>query len=244
MSNLKIVLVNDHPPTYATPFDHLGMEISTDFENCDLDEVGLLVFTGGSDVSPSVYGEKAHPSTFANPRRDAVEVPLAKEAIAQGIPIAGICRGSQLMCALAGGRLVQDISGHGRPHPVIARYPGGEVEEISVSSSHHQMQYPFVLPEDDYDVLAWSKEPLSYYYRFGDEEILRHQAKSQLKMEPDVVWYPKIKALAAQYHPEWMERNSDGFKYFQLLVDHYLVPLIEERNGPIVDGKETNTAIG
>ena len=34
----------------------------------------IVFFTGGEDVSPSLYGEKAHRTTFANKKRDIVEM--------------------------------------------------------------------------------------------------------------------------------------------------------------------------
>lgn len=209
------------------------------------DELGLVVFTGGSDVSPSLYGASAHRSTFNNPSRDEEETAIARIAMKHNIPLAGICRGSQFLCVMAGGKLIQDISGHGATHLATARYPDGTIKEIEVSSSHHQMQYPFELPEDSYDVLAWSNEQRSSYYRFDAEKtVLRDGASKQLKMEPDVIWYPGINALAAQYHPEWMRSESDGFKYFQTLVNHYLKPLIEERDVTIIRGKTTDKAAG
>ena len=38
-----------------------------------IEDADMLQFTGGSDVTPSLYGEKAHPTTYNNPGRDRIE---------------------------------------------------------------------------------------------------------------------------------------------------------------------------
>jgi gamma-glutamyl-gamma-aminobutyrate hydrolase PuuD len=206
-------------------------------------EIGLVVFTGGSDISPHLYNRTKHHSTYNAPHRDKVEVEVFEKALAAGIPMAGICRGAQFLCAMAGGQVVQDITGHaGANHLLTARWPDGRVTEVEVTSSHHQMQNPYGLSIEEYDVLAWSTETRSHHYITDAETKIEAAQGGLLRNEPDVVWYPKIKALAAQYHPEWMEENSDGVQYFRSLVDHYLVPLIKEPND--TEGTATSQAVG
>src|SRR5689334_22715175 len=63
-----------------------------------LDTVDGLVLTGGEDITPSHYGEAAHPTVVdAHAARDAIELALATEARARGIPTLAICRGLQLV---------------------------------------------------------------------------------------------------------------------------------------------------
>jgi anthranilate/para-aminobenzoate synthase component II len=250
MSNLKgkkILVVNDHGPTYYKPFEFLGLECVRDHRvlETDPEDIALIVFTGGHDVSPSLYGKNAHPNTSSSMDRDIEETQVFEIAQENEIPMAGICRGAQFLCVMAGGKLVQDITGHHENHTVSAAYPDGITREIVVSSSHHQMQYPFSMVEDSYEVLAWGEEGRSEHYAFDDDNIiLQAKADFLLNMEPDVVWYPQIKALAAQYHPEWMREDTDGFKYFQLLVASHLVPLMKERYDDDTPGKETLTSAG
>ena len=74
-------------------------------EMCD----GIL-FTGGHDVSPSVYGEEVKPVCGqCCPERDRMEVLLLKEALAANKAVLGICRGIQLINAALGGTLYQDL---------------------------------------------------------------------------------------------------------------------------------------
>lgn len=108
-----------------------------------------LIMAGGSDLDPAVYGAEPDPrTTGVRPARDAGEVALLRAAIAADLPTLGICRGMQLMSAVAGGMLVQHVEGHrGGPgvylrHPVttvpgtrLAGILGGSTE---VPSYHHQ----------------------------------------------------------------------------------------------------------
>ncbi len=76
--------------------------------------VGLcdgLVLSGGTDVSPQVYGETPlDPAWAGDPPRDAYERALITAALATRRPILGVCRGAQIVNAALGGRLYQDIS--------------------------------------------------------------------------------------------------------------------------------------
>ena len=69
-----------------------------------------IVFTGGEDIDPNLYGEDFHPSVeFVSFERDAFEKALYEKAFAKKIPMLGICRGMQMINALAGGDLYQDL---------------------------------------------------------------------------------------------------------------------------------------
>ena len=59
-----------------------------------LDALDAIVFTGGSDVDPELYGEEAHPQTFGIHRlRDDAELGLLRAALDRDMPVLGICRG-------------------------------------------------------------------------------------------------------------------------------------------------------
>jgi len=228
LNNKKILVINDHGPSYFTPFAFLGAEYTQDTSllSSDPDSICLVVFTGGSDVNPELYGKSKHRYTSDNPSRDMEEVEFYSLALGYNIPMAGICRGAQFLCAMAGGTVVQDVTNHCRDHSILVNCPvSGEIKEIGVTSSHHQMQYPYDLPTDNYEVLGWGASPRSNHYGLDQETTVELQdASDNLKEEPDIVYYPVIKSLAVQFHPEWMDESSDGVKLFQSLVTKYLVP--------------------
>jgi putative glutamine amidotransferase len=75
-----------------------------------LDQVDGVLISGGDDVDPRRYGEEPHPTVKAiPPAHDDFEIALARTALAEGVPILGICRGSQVLAVADGGALVQDI---------------------------------------------------------------------------------------------------------------------------------------
>jgi putative glutamine amidotransferase len=75
-----------------------------------VDALDGLLMQGGADVSPTSYGQKAlRPEWAGDIRRDKYEMELLEGFLAQGKPVLGICRGSQLLNVAFGGTLYQDI---------------------------------------------------------------------------------------------------------------------------------------
>jgi putative glutamine amidotransferase len=72
-----------------------------------------LMLTGGDDVAPPLYGDRAHSTVVeAEPGRDEFEIALVLAARDRRLPIFAICRGIQVMNVACGGTLVQDIPSH------------------------------------------------------------------------------------------------------------------------------------
>lgn len=69
-----------------------------------------MLFSGGEDVDPDLYGErKHHESVHVERERDEFELALLNSAIDHRLPILGICRGIQLINVRFGGTLYQDL---------------------------------------------------------------------------------------------------------------------------------------
>ena len=69
-----------------------------------------LLFTGGQDVEPALYGEEKE--AFCGeccPERDAMESKLLAIALGRDVPVFGICRGIQFINVALGGTLYQDL---------------------------------------------------------------------------------------------------------------------------------------
>jgi putative glutamine amidotransferase len=182
--------------------------------NCD-----ALVIWGGADISPTIYGEPVGPRTGASEElsyRDKVEVAAVEAAIKTGIPLIGVCRGAQLLCAMAGGKLVQDVQGHMGSHTMRTN----DGRSIVTTSVHHQMMYPWTLDEDKYDIIAWSAHPLSKTYMGVDVNNMLDFNGAVI--EPEIVYFHNINALAIQGHPEFDDPDSEFVKYCNNLVREYL----------------------
>jgi putative glutamine amidotransferase len=115
-----------------------------------------IIFTGGSDLDPGLYGESAHPETFGIHRlRDEAELALLRAALASDLPLLGICRGIQVLNVGLGGDLhqhVPELVGHdGHKNDPPGQFLEHEVhlragtrlaavlgEHTTVVSHHHQ----------------------------------------------------------------------------------------------------------
>ena len=115
-----------------------------------LDALDAVVFTGGSDLDPEFYGEKAHPETVGIVRmRDEAELALLRAALDRDMPVLGICRGIQVLNVGLGGDLEQHLEGHRHDPPGefvqhdVAIEPDTRLaqmlgEHTTVMSHHHQ----------------------------------------------------------------------------------------------------------
>lgn len=74
----------------------------------DIDGVDGIVIGGGDDISPTLYGGQLRAESRLDPDRDRMERRLVEESMAQGKPVLGICRGSQMLNVALGGDLDQD----------------------------------------------------------------------------------------------------------------------------------------
>ena len=76
------------------------------FDRCS----GLLL-TGGEDVYPAWYGKEADTARCGefDHYRDTLEMKLIKKAIAEKMPVMGVCRGMQILNVALGGSLYVDI---------------------------------------------------------------------------------------------------------------------------------------
>jgi putative glutamine amidotransferase len=75
-----------------------------------LDAVDGMIFSGGSDLDPELYGADAHAETSGVVReRDDFELALMQAALARDLPVLAICRGSQVLNVALGGELEQHV---------------------------------------------------------------------------------------------------------------------------------------
>jgi putative glutamine amidotransferase len=120
-----------------------------------LDRLDGLLFSGGSDLDPELYGQEAHAETNGVvTERDRAEIALLQAALQRDMPVLAVCRGSQVLNVARGGDLVQhlpDVVGdetHKHTPGVFADHDvdlvsGTRVQQIlgdhaPVKSHHHQ----------------------------------------------------------------------------------------------------------
>ena len=176
-----------------------------------------LLLAGGEDVDPSFYdAPKKDEIEKTDPDRDRVELLLARWAVAEQMPILGICRGHQLLNVTLGGTLYQDIQtemgidelhdnrGRGpgfrqqRPHQVILEPDSRIARELGavlwVNSLHHQA---VATPGEGLRVVGLSPE--------GVIEAM------ELEGHPF--------AITVQWHPEMLADDDLMLRIFRLFVE-------------------------
>lgn len=88
----------------------LELHLDTDRAADIIARVDGVLFTGGGDVDPALFGEAPHETFSASEAgRDAFEIELAKRAVEASLPVLAICRGMQVVNVAFGGSLVQDV---------------------------------------------------------------------------------------------------------------------------------------
>ena len=168
-----------------------------------------LLLPGGGDMDPKFYGQERIPACGEpNLLRDAAEPLLLRAFLAADKPVLGICRGIQVMNAVLGGDLYQDIkpfehlphNGHwAKVHTVtvrrgtlLSRILGQDT--VLVNSQHHQA-VDRVAPS--FTLAALSED--------GIVEAIE---------KPDARF-----CLGVQWHPEWL---SDADPAMQSLFDAFV----------------------
>ena len=177
-------------------------------------DIDLVLFTGGEDVDPGIYNQNVGKRTHINKSRDKKEMDTFYKFQNHSFML-GICRGSQMLTTLSGAKLIQHVEGHCKDHSMIVR---GSMR-YNITSSHHQMLYPFDLNEKDYELVAYSEYFQSNTYLNGDNEEIK-LAKNFL--EPEIVYYKNTNALCIQGHPEWSHCERRTSNMCLNLIDKYL----------------------
>jgi putative glutamine amidotransferase len=153
----------------------------------ELDEMGGLLLTGGSDIAPEFLRQEIVDPCLVEDvdlERDRWEFEAVQNALARGLPIFAICRGLQVLNVALGGTLKLDISGHRlaeqKDHDIQPlRCDAKPVHRFEkVNSAHHQAVDRL---GEGLQVEAWC----------ATDDIVE-----QMRLRD----YPF--ALAVQYHPE------------------------------------------
>lgn len=172
----------------------------------------LMILWGGGDISPAIYGHapqgRTGPSVPSD--RDTLEMNCIDAAQALEIPILGICRGAQMLCAYGGGELFQHVDNHAGGTHMIEDIYGNEVRS---NSTHHQQ----MIPAEHHLVLAWTMEPQAKHRVYAGNRPNMAEFP-----EVEIIYCPEFTGLAVQGHPEYLGRNEPFSKYVVNLMSEYL----------------------
>lgn len=200
-------------------------------QGCDgakgLDDADIVLFTGGEDVDPQLYGEVCMSKTHFNTVRDQKEMAIFEAAVQRKLPMVGICRGGQFLNVMNGGKMWQHVTNHTGTHLARIEIPpfNGTVEKpirrtINVTSTHHQM----MRPTDDAIIVATANvamEKMSPGY---------HRVGKGNEADPDieVVYYDDTHCLCFQPHPELRNCPSECVDFFEECMENFIYPHIPD----------------
>lgn len=146
-----------------------------------------VLLPGGGDLSPSTYGQQAQSEALydVDPEQDAMDLAVARWAVAAHVPLLAICRGMQVLNVALGGTLEQDMPSPHRQTVTSLDVEDGTTlakilgrRELQISCFHHQRV----------ERLA---DPLRAVARAGDGTV----EAAELRLDPGFM-------LAVQWHPE------------------------------------------
>lgn len=195
----------------ASMFTRRGATIARGSDSCN-----IVVFTGGADVCPLLYGELPITGTQVNLARDRVDIAGFK-AVHPGVPKLGICRGAQFLNVMCGGRLWQDVDNHAMrgTHAVYDSLLG--LADLKVTSTHHQMMIPQL--NLGYEFLSARCSTTKKGH--GRSELNESAPLEEFYDDCEGVYYDNFNCLCYQPHPEYGDKATEDyfFNAAEMLLD-------------------------
>ena len=185
-----------------------------------------VLFAGGNDLNPSLYGEEESPLTIGvSDARDKVETFLMQWTLADNKPLLAICRGTQLLNDHCGGRVNQDLK---------TQFPGATDHELSThkQSYEHVAHQLKVAPESRLaSIIGDVSLEANTHHHQGVKKLghgLRATAWSEDGVIEGIENPSKSFVLGLQCHPEGLHENDEKwaavFRAFALEASKQVVP--------------------
>jgi putative glutamine amidotransferase len=200
------------PLAYVRAVEHAGgrplvVPPSEDGLEETLDALDGVIFSGGGDLDPELYGAEPHEETdMPRTERDAAELRLPGAALDRDMPVLAICRGSQLLNVARGGDLEQHLP-EAVGHEQHRHDPG--------SFSDHDVK---VAADSRLGGLLGDRAPVKSHHHQGYGRIgsgLREVAWAEDGVVEGLEDADKRFALGVLWHPE----EGEDFALFQGLVE-------------------------
>lgn len=164
---------------------------------------GVLLTGSPSNVHPSHFGEDVlNPALPLDPLRDSWTLPLIRLALARGLPVFAICRGTQEINVALGGSLhqaVHDVPGHDDHRP-----PQGAPAAVAYGPAH-----PVTVEPGGVLARLWAEPQFTVnsvhgqaVNRLADGLRVEARAPDGLIEAFSVASSPGF-SLCLQWHPEW-----------------------------------------
>lgn len=178
------------------------------------DTCDAFLFTGGQDVSPSLYGHETSPNCGELcDARDKMEETLLRLVLGLDKPVLGICRGIQLINAALGGTLYQDLP---------TECPSNIEHHMSPPYDRPIHSVSIVRDSPLFSLLRADALPVNSYHHQAVDELapaLKPMAYSEDGLVEAVYMPGKKFVWAVQWHPEFSYTNDkNSLKLFKKFV--------------------------
>lgn len=192
----------------------IPVSLSSHHAHLLLEKLDGLLLSGGGDIHPQFSPGPPHPLIAdIDPERDALELELARLAVARGKALLGICRGCQVLNVALGGTLYTHLPDQ-LPGALRHDLPGAErrtlahsirlrkgsrlahilgKETIAVNSLHHQGVDRL---GNGLQANAWSEDGLIEGIEAPDHPFI----------------------IGVQWHPEWLTDQEPMRRLFQAWI--------------------------
>lgn len=169
-----------------------------------------LLLTGGHDIFPGLYGQTPIPACGAPcAQRDEMETALFRLLFALDKPVLGICRGLQLINAVMGGTLYQDLP---TQHPSAVEHHQKPPYDVGI----HQVT--LVQNSPLHALLGQEQLTVNSYHHQAIKTLapgLQAMAVSEDGLVEAIYLPDKPFVWAVQWHPEFsLHSNSSSRKIF------------------------------
>jgi putative glutamine amidotransferase len=179
-----------------------------------LDPLNGILFTGGNDLDPQLYGEAYHAKAEPiDPLRQDFELALMAEVERRRIPTLAVCLGCQLMNVYRGGSLFQFL-------PDIPRDPNIEHRNVNRSNPRHAVKLVAdtvtAAAIGHVDVNANTAHKQSIHKAGKDLRITATAPDGVIEgiEDPDLPLF-----VGVQWHPERLYKEPEHLALFKLLVE-------------------------
>jgi len=189
--------------------------VDDEFVGVQIANVDGIVFSGGEDIHPGLYGGELRSSAHRiDPHRDRYESALMKAALEAGKPLLCVCRGMQLLNVVCGGTLIPDIN-EAKEAPLEhweTDEPWKSVHPVHIKEGHYA---EIVLGKGEVEVNSIHHQAID---KVGDG--LEVVALSPDGIAEAMTMTDRDNVLAVQWHPEFIAtKDAQGLKPFSWLME-------------------------
>lgn len=180
-------------PVLLAPVDH-GQLASEWIAHLD-----GLVFTGGYDLDPVLYGEQPHQTVdHVDRARDASEIALTRVALEHGVPLLAICRGLQVLNVALDGTLHQHLPedlGELVVHRAAGDKPVRHPSRLAAGSRLHE-----IFGRDEVDGVSWHHQgikalaPRLTPAAYAQDDLIEAVELADHPWCVGVQWHPEMSA--------------------------------------------------